>query len=127
MIEPLVSIHLIGRHKDGSVWIQPILKDKDPTTIEAFEVFKHLCRKANAEPVGYIRCRPEGNKVQPYHSYFPEPATPEHEESMNNALCRVMIDGTGKLNPAKPYQVEAFLEDLKTAESLGIKLGSEQQ
>jgi hypothetical protein len=120
MSELLVSVHLVARHSDGSVWIQPIKPDIDPTTSDAREVFGYLCWKAKAEPVGFIRCRQEGDNVQPYHSYFREPATPEHEEAMMGAILRVMADRTGTLNPHRPYQAEAAIEDAKLSDELGL-------
>jgi hypothetical protein len=119
------SIHLIGKTKDG-VWIQPINNDIDVTTPEALEVFGYLFHKAAAEPVGLIRTQQEGDKVQPYHSYFRAPATPEHEEAMVGAILRVMAGGTGHLDPNRPYAAEALIRDTELLAELRIESTSEE-
>jgi hypothetical protein len=126
----LVSYHLIGRHPNGDVFIQP-LNDNVPEELGFWETMAllKLCTDSGSEPIGLIRCRQEGDKVQPHHSYFQnhESPSPEHEEVMVGAILRVMADGTGHLDPSRPYAAEALIEDVKLAQSLGINTKREQR
>jgi hypothetical protein len=58
-----------------------------------------------------------------HFGFFNEPATPLDEQAKDNALLRIAVSGTGKIDPNRPYAAEAAIEDCKLAESLGIKLG----
>jgi hypothetical protein len=122
----LVSYHLIGVHLNNDVFIQP-LNDSVPARLGMWDIlaFERLCTGAGTRPVGTIRCRQEGDKVQPHRSYFSDAPNEQDICAMNNALLRVMADRSGHLDPNRPYA--ALIEDFKKAEELGINIGVHEE
>ncbi|MGA2876902.1 MAG: hypothetical protein ABSE82_15390 [Nitrososphaerales archaeon] len=122
----LVSYHLIGVQPNGDVFIQPLLEDVIPETLTMWDVlaFEKICIQAGARMVCTSRCRrdPEG-KLEYFHGYFPSEPTALDEEAKNNALLRIALSGSGKLDNSRPYAAEAAIHDLEVATELGLNQG----
>lgn len=140
-----ISFHVVGHFSNDMVHIQPLNPQQiwDKLDFSDIATLRYICaiavcRDASGkiidgmedEPatlIGVVRVQREGDKLACYHSFFVDPDNPSsaHQEVMNGAILRVMVDGTGHLNPAKRYQAESAIEDTKLAEELGIKFNLE--
>lgn len=122
----LQAYYLVGRFPDNSIWLQPLL-DTVPTMLGFWESLAliRLCERAGSVAVCTIRVTSENNRLIYYHGYFNEPPSTEDKLAKDNALLRIVADGT--LSPNNPRAAENLIADVKLAQSLGINMKREQR